>query len=155
MKSWKPEIERKACNRLPDDVIKFFHRILTEVENEDKQKLKGLNWKNLSRLKKDIRIYSDTKNKLIEIPSCIECNTVYFKGYSRKSRNFIINLRHAFAHNYIECVQNDGEKDFVIRIALPFKGKEEIKLACYISLSSLENVVDTLRLKNNNKTKKK
>lgn len=154
MKSWKPEIERRSCNRLPDEVIKFFHKILTEVENEDKQKLKGLNWKNLSSLKKDIRIYSDTKNKLIEIPSSIEYNTVYFKGYSSKSRNFIINLRHAFAHNYIECEQDGDNKDYVIRIALPFKGKEEIKLACYFSLSSLENVVNTLRLKTN-KTKKK
>lgn len=153
MKSWKPEIERKGCNRLPDDVIKFFHRILTEVENEDKQKLKGLNWKNLNSLNEEIRIYSDTRKKSIEIPSEIQFNTIYFKGYSFKGRDFIINLRHAFAHNYIECVQDDGNKDYVIRIALPYKGK--IKLACYISFSSLENVADTLRLKNNNKTKKK
>lgn len=147
MKSWKPAIERKACNRLPDDIIKFFHKILTEVENEDKQKLKGLDWKNLRSFKKDIRIYSDTKNKLIVIPLSIEYNTVYFKGYSSKSRNFIINLRHAFAHNYIECEQNGDNKDFVIRIALPFKGKEEIKLACYISFTTLKNAVDTLLLK--------
>lgn len=155
MKSWKPKIERRASNRLPDDVIKFFHKILTAVENDDKVQLKGLNWKNLNSLSEEIHIYSDTRKKSIEIPSKIQFNTICIKGYSCKGRDFIKNLRHAFAHNYIECFQDDGNKDYFIKIALPFYGKDKLKLACYLSLATLENIVTTLGNKVNNKTKKK
>lgn len=142
--SWQPKIIRKQNNNLPDHVLQFFHKILLSVENDGKDKT--YNWKNLNKLRKGLTIESDTKDTKIQIPTKIEMGSIYFKESNSKAKNFLKNLRHAFAHNYIEFTNND-----VIRIALPSKNKKYIKLACQLSFSDLKKVVASLE---NTKIKK-
>lgn len=142
--TWQPRIIRKRNNSLPVHVLQFFHKILASVENDEKKA--NYNWKNLNILRKDLIIESDTKNKKIQIPNKIGMGSIYFKESNSKTKNFLKNLRHAFAHNYIEVTNNN-----VIRIALPSKNKKYVKLACQLSFSDLEMVIDKLQ---NSKSKK-
>lgn len=96
-------------------------------------------WRKLNSLKTDLSIFSDTEKSKIQISSKIELGSIYFKEENSKSKNFIKNLRHAYAHNYI-IVEN---KDF-IKIALPTKNKTGIKLACYISFKDLKTIIQTI-----------
>lgn len=144
---WRPKIIRKRNNSLPDHVLRFFHKILTSVENDEKKA--NYNWKNLNILRKDLIIESSTKNKIVQIPDKIGMGSIYFKESNSKTKNFLKNLRHAFAHNYIEVTKND-----VIRIALPSKNKKHIKLACQLPFSDLEKVIDKLQNSKSNKTQK-
>lgn len=146
--SWKPVITRKAPNRLPDEILRFFHEILTLVEN-DGNRTKGMDWRNLKSLEDRILIESDTRNKKIQIPSRISSGSIYFKGSEYKAFGFLKNLRHAFAHNYIEVTQDNA-----IRVALPNKNGKGLKLACNVSFQELKTVVATLKNKpQNRKTK--
>ena len=136
---WKPLIKRKDRNCFPNHILQFFHAILVEVENDKKSKTYS-DWRNLSILKSRLTIISDTKKNKFQIPSQIEFGSIYFKEENSKSKNFLKNIRHAFAHNYILIEEND-----VIKIALPAKNKKSIKLACYLSFSDFQNVVSIIK----------
>lgn len=142
--TWQPKIIRKRKNSLPIHVLQFFHRILVSVENDEKGA--NYNWKNLNIFRKDLIIENDTKDKKIQIPNKIGMGSIYFKESSSKSKNFLKNLRHAFAPNYIEITKND-----IVRIALPSKNKKYIKLACQLSFSDLKKIIGKLQ---NSKSKK-
>lgn len=138
-KKWKPQIIRKKNNKLPVNIHEFFHTILTSIENDEKDQNVN-DWKKLNGLKNQLTIKSDTSKNTIQIPPEIELGSVYFKVNRLKSKNFIKNLRHAYAHNYIEVEEVD-----IIKISLPSKNHQNIKLACYISFDDLKLIVSTLQ----------
>ena len=76
---------------------------------------------------------SDTGKAKDQIPSKIELGSIYFKEENSKSKNFIKNLRHAYAHNYIIVEEKD-----IIKIAFPTKNKTHLKLASYITFKDLK-----------------
>lgn len=135
---WAPKIKRKRINSFPNHILQFFHDILTFVEN-DENKIGMRDWRKLNSLKTDLTIFSDTGKSKIQIPSKIELGSIYFKEENSKSKNFIKNLRHAYAHNYIIVEDMD-----IIKIALPTKNKKGIKLACYISFKDLKTIIQTI-----------
>ena len=148
---WKPKIIRSSKNSLPQYILKFFYDILVSVENEGGLKLKS-DWRYLNVFKKEFIIESDTKKERIQIPDKIELGSIYFKESETKARNFLKNLRHAFAHNYIEI-----EKNSILKIALPSLNRKNgsMKLACYIAFDDLKEMVDVLKnFESKNKSKR-
>ena len=137
---WAPIIIRKRINPFPNHILQFFHEILVFVEN-DENKIGMKDWRKLNSLKTDLTIFSDTGKSKIQIPSKIELGSIYFKEENSKSKNFIKNLRHAYAHNYIIVEDRD-----IIKIALPTKNKKGIKLACYISFKDLKTILHTIKI---------
>lgn len=134
---WIPVIDRKRENQFPADVLSFFHDILTNVENDEKSG-GTCDWRVLNSLKDKLIIESDTKKHKIQIPAEIKFGSIYFREENSKTWNFIKNLRHAYAHNYILLDDN------LVKIALPAKYNKGIKLVCYLNFHDLKEVVTTL-----------
>lgn len=137
-KEWNPKIKRKRINVLPEKCLRFFHSLLTLVEN-DESNVNHYNWKNLEALKKDLLIESDTKKNKIRIPKSIKLGSLYLRGYNKKPKILISNLRHAFGHNYIQMDEKEN-----IKIALPNRNKTELKFVCYLPFKDLVRIVETL-----------
>ncbi|MBD5425920.1 MAG: hypothetical protein HDR45_06990 [Bacteroides sp.] len=140
-KKWIPRIDRKPNTNLSEKHLKFFHRLLTAVENDDSP-IEVADWKKLNCLKSKLTIESETKNVKIQIPPKIEFGSIYSKVCKSKSRNFLKDLRNAFAHNYIVVDVQDGQD--IIKIALPTKNKKGIKFACYVSFEDLKTVISII-----------
>ena len=140
--SWKVEVSQGNSMEIPDYIVKFFHNNLVFIEKGEKLE-KLADWRTLKSLQKklNISIQSDTERERILIPAVVEIGSIYYKGYHSKSKSFLKDLRHAFAHDYI--IVENKEK---VKIALPYKGKpKELKLVCYLYFSELKQIVNTLK----------
>lgn len=152
---------RKVKTSLSQEHIKFFHKILCLVENDDAFRYKGYNWKNLkSSLRNEIQFENNSKNVRIAIPKTIQANSIYINEYDSIAGKFLKYLRHAFAHNYVSL-----DKEGNLNIILPHKslkyeknktsGQCSFKLCCCISFDSLKKVIKQLeKQKNQKKTSK-
>ena len=153
--SWNPQISQKYPNKFPDHILQFFHNILALVENERELTDYEYNWKALNQLKNDMIIESDGKeeDKKIHIPRQIRIGSIYFKESNSKAKGLLINLRHAFAHDYIEVhTSNNAE---IVKIALPQNSDNtKFKLVCFLTFSDLVKVVDKI-LSSKKKTQQK
>lgn len=140
-KCWKIEFSNFTWDAMPEKMMKFFYQNLVQVE-----KPHGLtnlaDWRILNPLQKklNIEIISETEKVRIMIPDIIDYGTLYYKGYKSKSKNFLKDLRNAYAHGKIFIENNN-----IIKIALPYKNKpSEIKLACYLDFKDLKKIVNSL-----------
>ena len=142
--SWTPQISQKYPNKFPNHVLQYFHNILALVENERELTDYEYNWKVLNQLKNDMIIESDGKeDQKIQIPQQIKVGSIYFKENRSKAKGLLINLRHAFAHDYIEVCTSDNSE--IVKIVLPQNSdNSKFKLVCFLTFSDLVKVVDKI-----------
>lgn len=150
-KHFKKIIERKPVSTLLDNHILLLYSALLLVENDDSSKLKGYHWKELKEsVKKDLDIYNNTAKFKITIPNEISLNTIYFSESNNIAANFLRNLRHAFAHNYIKYDKTNE----ALLIFLPDRTKQFMKLYANITVENLKKIIEILKKQPSNKTKK-
>lgn len=144
--------KRTTNNNLSIDHIKFFYSVVLLVENDDVDRAKGYDWGHVKRtLKPKIAIVNDTRKNKIEIPENISDNSIYFRECDSVAWSFLKHLRHAFAHNYISY----DESSCILTVKMPNYNRSSIKLYCKITFDNLMKVVNELKKKRTNKTKRK